>query len=215
MLAFLPLLAASWLTASPAPVPSSVLEAAQTAAAEIARVVAQDGPVEVTLFDENHTRDGAVTVMIGRDGTVDDDTRAELEQMFRCKRTERHHKIDKGLLAMLADVAAHYPGRTIEYVSAFRALDSATSRHHQGRAFDFRIAGVSSVEVRDYIWANHHEVGVGWYPENNFVHMDHRPGDRDYAWTQTSGREHGNPFWSVAARRAEPPVKRERHRPGS
>ena len=158
---------------------------------------------------------GVTTVTIGRDGSVDDATRKQLEQMFRCKRTERHHKIDRGLLVMLADVAARYPGKTIEYVSAYRALDSATSRHHQGRAFDFRIPGVPTTELRDYVWTHHTEVGVGWYPESNFIHMDHRPGAKDYAWTQTNGREHGNPYWAIKARGPEPKARPQRHTAGS
>ena len=213
-LALLPLFAASWLTAGPAPVPSSVLDAAKVVAAEVERAAA-DQPVQVALFDENHIHTGVQTVFIGRDGTVDDATRTQLELMFRCKRTDRHHKIDRELLAMVADVAARYPGRTIEYVSAYRALDSATSRHHQGRAFDFRVVGVSSAEVRDYVWTHHAEIGVGWYPESNFVHMDHRPGAKDYAWTQLGSAERGNPIWSIKARRGDAPVTPERHRPGS
>lgn len=214
-LALLPLFAAGWISASAAPVPSTVLDAAHAAATAAAELEIDDR-VAVSLFDENHTRAGVVTVKIGRDGAVDDDTRKLLEKMFRCKRTDRRHKIDAGLLAMIADVAARYPGKTLEYVSAYRALDSATSRHHQGRAFDFRIEGISSVEIRDYVWTKHREVGVGWYPENNFVHIDHRPGDRDYAWTQTGGREHGNPFWAAKARReaGAPATKPSRHRAG-
>lgn len=211
-LALLPFLAAGWLTATGAPVSASVLEAAQVATTAVVAATAADR-VAVTLYDENHP--GTRTVMIGRDGSVDADTKRELERMFRCKRTERHHKIDRGLLTMLADVAAQYPGRTIEYISAFRALDAATSRHHQGRAFDFRVVGVSSAEVRDYVWTHHAEIGVGWYPESNFVHMDHRPGDPDYAWTQIGGTEHKRPVWSIKARRGEAAVVPERVRPGS
>lgn len=210
-LALLPLVAAGWLSGA-APVPGSVLDAAQDAAARVAEL-AVDDRVEVTLYDENHrtTR----TVLIGRDGAIDDATRTELEVMFRCKRTQRHHAIDRGLLAMIADVGARYPGHTIEYISAFRARDARTSRHRQGRAFDFRVIGVPSTEVRDYVWTHHREVGVGWYPEGNFVHMDHRPGDKDYAWTQIGGTEHKNPFWSVKARRGGDDAPRSLRTAGS
>ena len=214
-LALLPLFAAGWLTASGGHgAPSSVLDAAQVAATQV--VQATDDRVAVTLYDENHRREGVRTVMIGRDGTVDDATREQLERMLRCKRTNRHRTMDRGMLAMLADVAAQYPGKTIEYVSAFRAVDPPKSNHRHGRAFDFRVRGVSLVEVRDYVWTHHQNLGLGWYPKSNFLHMDHRPGQKDYAWTQLGGTEHGNPYWSVKARRGDAPAPRERTRlPGS
>jgi uncharacterized protein YcbK (DUF882 family) len=219
--ALLPLVAATWLStgtggAAIADMPATVLAAADRAVAEAVRQT-EDDRVQVTLFDVNHP--GTSTVTIGRDGSIDADTRVQLERMFRCKRTQRQHGIDRGLLVMLADVSAHYPGQTIEYVSAFRAVDPPASRHKQGRAFDFRIPGVSLVELRDYVWTHNHEVGVGWYPQSNFIHMDHRPGDKDYAWTQIAAVEHKNPVWSAIARRAGATPERtravrKRHRAG-
>lgn len=198
--ALLPLVAAGWLGASAAATPPTVLDAAQAAVDE-ARRLADADKVEVTIFNVNYP--STHVVRIGRDGTVDAATRDELEALFRCKRTKREHAIDRGLLVMLADVAARYPGKTIEYVSAFRAKDPRTSRHRQGRAFDFRIPGVPLTEVRDYVWTHHTEVGVGWYPNSGFIHMDHRPGDKDYAWTEINGNEYGNPAWAAKARRAD------------
>lgn len=192
----LPLAAVGWMSATPAD-PSRVVDATQAATAQAADVIA-DQAVEVTLFDINHQEKR--TVHIGRDGSLDGETRTTLERMFRCKRTQRHHSIDEGLLVMIADVAAHYPGKTIEYVSAFRALDRHTSRHWQGRAFDFRIPGVPTTEIRDYIWTHHGHLGLGWYPEEDFVHMDHRPDDPDYAWTHRGRYDHGNPSWARALR---------------
>ena len=47
------------------------------------------------------------------------------------------------------------------------------------------------------------------------VHMDHRPGDKDYAWTQIGATEHGNPYWATKARRTEPEPERPRRGAGS
>lgn len=200
-LALLPLVAAGWLGAhAPTATPTSVLDAAQAAVDE-ARRLADADKVEVTIFNVNYP--STHVVRIGKDGSVDAATKDELEALFRCKRTKREHAIDRGLLVMLADVGARYPGKTIEYVSAFRAKDPRTSRHRQGRAFDFRIPGVPLTEVRDYVWTHHTEVGVGWYPNSGFIHMDHRPGDKDYAWTEINGNEYGNPSWAAKARRAD------------
>ncbi|MBP8807390.1 MAG: DUF882 domain-containing protein [Kofleriaceae bacterium] len=196
-LAFLPLVAVGWF-AQPAALPGSVVDATTAALERAAEVLAADR-VEVTIFDVNHP--SSHTFTIGKDGDVDADTMKRLRALFQCKRTHRQHAVDRGLLRMIADVGARWPGQTIEYVSAFRATDARSSRHRQGRAFDFRIRGVTTSEVRDYVWATHREVGVGWYPGSDFVHLDHRPGDKDYAWTDLNGREIRNPYWSVKARR--------------
>lgn len=202
-MSLLPLATVGWLSAAPAASapPTTVVAAAELATSEMTRRALEDATVPVTVYDVNH----AVTKVfhIGRDGTVDDGTRQEIERMFRCKRTDKQHTIDQGVLAMFADVAARYPGKTFELVSAFRRTDRKTSRHRQARAIDFRIQGVKMTEVRDYIWGTHTELGLGWYPESGFIHMDHRPGDPDYAWTQVNGRERGRPSWSQRVRRNE------------
>lgn len=200
LFSLLPLAAVGWLSATPAsPTASSVVDAAGLAAVELTQQADDTATVAVPIFDVNHRE--ARVFRIARDGSVDDATRAEIQRMFRCKRTEHQHQIDKGSLAMLADVSANWPGRTIELVSAYRRTDSRTSRHRQARAIDFRIQGVKMTEVRDFIWAKNTELGLGWYPRQNFVHMDHRPGDPDYAWTQVGGKERGSPSWSKRIRR--------------
>ncbi|MEZ4401081.1 MAG: DUF882 domain-containing protein [Kofleriaceae bacterium] len=202
-LSLLPLIATSWLSAGQNHVAPDTLTAALGAVEQVQADV-RAKRVEIHLVDANHG--DRYTFHIAPDGTVDDPTRAAIEEAFRCRRTLKQHEIDQGLLAMLADVSARYPGKTIEFVSVFRAKDERESRHRQGRAFDFRIPGVSLTEVRDYVWTHHHEVGVGWYPKSGFIHMDHRAGDPDYAWTDAGHGERGNPYWATAARsgRAEP-----------
>jgi uncharacterized protein YcbK (DUF882 family) len=160
-------------------------------------------PVEVTLYDANHKE--TYVVSIGRDGSVDDETREVLEHAFRCRRSEREHSIDQGLLAMIADVSDHFGGKPIEYISAYRGhrKERKTSRHYTGKAFDFRVQGVKTTEVRDYAWTRFHETGVGWYPHEDFVHIDHRPGHGDTAWTDKGGdrgKYKYHPSWSKRVR---------------
>ncbi|HVV82723.1 MAG TPA: DUF882 domain-containing protein [Kofleriaceae bacterium] len=192
----LPLAAVGWISSMPAD-PAVVTDAAQTLTDQTPAAPSEQ-TVDVPLFDINHQERRTVT--IGLDGTIDGGTQATLERMFRCKRTQKRHAIDQGLLAMIADVSSHYPGKTLEYVSAFRALDRHTSRHWQGRAFDFRIPGVPTTDVRDYVWTHHTHLGLGWYPEEDFIHMDHRPDDPDYAWTHHGRYDHGNPSWAAELR---------------
>lgn len=165
-------------------------------------VVEASGPVAINLYDENH-RETAV-VMVSRDGSVDDENDAKLRHLLRCKRTERQHKMNQGTLAMFAAVSSQWPGATIELVSGYRAMrsESRTSPHRAARAIDFRIQGVSTVAVRDFMWRSFHEVGVGYYPEGGYVHLDHRPGLHDTAWTFKHGKNRYRPSWAERIRPA-------------
>jgi hypothetical protein len=80
---------------------------------------------------------------------------------------------------------------------------------------DFRIRGIKQTDIRDYLWRNFTEVGVGWYPSEQFVHIDTRPGDRDCAWTFYNGDNHYHPYWAELARRPEKPAKPDHNKPGS
>lgn len=163
--------------------------------------------VEVLLYDENAREEA--TLYLRRDGSGDAATLAEAQRLFRCRRTHKDKEIARGTLAMLADVAARYPGKRIEYVSAYRATrdESRTSPHRGGRAIDFRVRGVSTIEVRDYLWTTFREVGIGWYPKEQYIHMDHRPGDKDIAWTFINGSNVYHPSWSDRARQKTKPTR--------
>lgn len=185
--------AAAGLAASASPVPVS--------AEALAMVVAerQTTPVEVKLFDENHRVDA--TIAIRRDGSMDDQTAAQVEHLFRCRKTDRERPIARRTLAMLADIASQYEGKTIEFVSAYRVQrgESPTSPHRDARAIDFRIRGAKLAEIRDYLWRTYPSVGIGWYPGEQFVHMDSRPRLPSTAWTFQGGKNHYHPYWAEAA----------------
>lgn len=186
--------AAGWTAAaSPVPVPAeamATLVAANTS-----------GPVEVDLYDENDHQKGRIAIW--RDGSVDDETRVVVKRLFRCRKTHREAMIHPNTLAMLADIAERYAGKTIEYVSAYRAhrKESKTSPHRDARAIDFRIRGVKLREIRDYLWRTYSEVGVGWYPEGQYIHIDTRPTLHDMSWTFVNGHNRYHPYWSELARR--------------
>jgi uncharacterized protein YcbK (DUF882 family) len=169
--------------------------------------------VEVNLYDENQQEHA--TIVLGRDGSMDGDTAKEVKRLFKCRRSGRERNIDRGTLSMLADLAVKYPGKTIEYVSVYRgnSEESRTSPHRAGRAIDFRIRGVNPTEIRDYLWRTYSEVGIGWYPQESFIHMDHRPGEKDIAWTFLKGDNFYNPGWSAVAR-SKDPAKKIRREPG-
>lgn len=176
-------------------------------------------PVEVKLYDENlHVN---ASVLIDHDGNSDEATTRELRHLFRCRVTNRERPIARKSLMMLADVAEMYEGKTIEFVSVYRVQrgESLTSPHRDGRAIDFRIRGVQLRTIRDYLWNKFTAVGIGWYPSEQFIHMDTRPTMHDTSWTFLHGQNHYNPYWAELARRTPPeapakPVVRTHQRPG-
>src|SRR6185436_12765466 len=169
------------------------------------RIIIEPLPVPlVTVKLSNVNTQETATFHIGREGEVTADEGAAIEQFFRCRRSGRHMTMAPGVLAMLADVAKRWPGRTIEVVSGFRAppFGAPHSKHFRGHAIDLRVKGVRTAALRDFVWRGHHEVGVGHYPSTNFVHMDSRPGEPDTAWTAANeeGTPVYNPRWATRAR---------------
>lgn len=202
---------AGW-TAAASPIPLPV----ETVAAVFEMRAAT--PVEVKLYDENLRV--SATVLIDHEGNSDEATTLQIRELFKCRFTGRQRAIARKTLMMLADVAEWYEGKTIEFVSAFRARkgESATSPHRAGRALDFRIRGANLREIRDYLWRTYTEVGVGWYPEGQFIHMDTRPALHDTSWTFVNGKNHYSPYWATLARKADKVTAQARSRssrPGS
>jgi uncharacterized protein YcbK (DUF882 family) len=149
-----------------------------------------------------------VSINVPLDGQLGPQAAREIAHLFRCRRTGRQGQIAPGALAMLARVATQWPDRSIQIVSGFRAppFGAPQSKHFKGNAIDLRIPGVRTSRLRDFIWREHHEVGVGFYAKENFVHMDWRPGERDRAWTgsEEGGAEEYDPRWARKARRVLP-----------
>jgi uncharacterized protein YcbK (DUF882 family) len=142
------------------------------------------------------------------DGDVGLTSGPELKRFMRCRRSGRELALAPGLLAMLASVAEQWPERIIDVVSAFRSPPFGVphSKHFLGHAIDLRVEGVKTAKLRDFIWRTHHEVGVGFYLEEDFVHMDWRPGEPDMAWSAIHEGDPADysPRWAWTARHASP-----------
>jgi uncharacterized protein YcbK (DUF882 family) len=129
------------------------------------------------------------------DGALSAEDAARLTHLFRCKRSGRQRQPDRGLVQILARLGERYPGRVFELVSAHRATGGdRRSKHYSGHAIDFRVRGVSVVEVRDHVWqtfsgAGH--IGLGQYLGEGFLHIDHRPDEPSIGWVQT---RRGRPY---------------------
>jgi uncharacterized protein YcbK (DUF882 family) len=166
-------------------------------------------PPEVTVALENINTDERARFHIGVGGQLRPEEAAQVRHFFRCKRTWREKTLAPGVLALLAEVAQRWPGHTIEVISGFRAppFGAPHSKHFVGHAIDLRVRGVRSALVRDGIWRDHHGVGVGHYPSENFVHLDWRPGEPDTAWTGAGedGINSYSPRWAWRARHLKRP----------
>lgn len=143
-------------------------------------------------------------IEIPADGMVEPETALVLKDFFHCRRSARRHEMSAGVLSLLADVAKRFPGRTIEVISGYRAkpYGAPKSKHFKGNAIDLRVRGVKLSAVRDAMWVTHQHIGLGWYPESNFIHVDFRPEETEIAW---SARGEGakyryHPSWAYRAK---------------
>jgi len=84
------------------------------------------------------------------------------------------HAMDARLIELVARVSDTFGGRELRVVSGYRlGTTSQTSRHRQGQAIDFVVVGVPNAVLRDYV-KTFESVGVGYYPNSHFVHLDVR-----------------------------------------
>jgi uncharacterized protein YcbK (DUF882 family) len=161
---------------------------------------------EIAVRVENVNSGETATFQISDGGRTRLEQAIAIEHFFRCRRTGRHKPLSDSVLGLLADVAKRWPGRIIEIVSGYRAPPFGTrhSRHFAGNAIDLRVKGVRTARVRDFVWREHREVGVGHYAEQDFVHIDSRPGLADTAWSapREDSPPQYDPRWAKRARRS-------------
>jgi LysM repeat protein len=94
-------------------------------------------------------------------------------------------RMNDRLLALLAQVSDHFGGRPLRVVSGYRTTSWVEeSKHPLGRACDFVVLGVPNTVLRDYL-KTLDSVGVGYYPNSTFVHLDVR--DRNTYWVDYAG----------------------------
>lgn len=83
-------------------------------------------------------------------------------------------RIDPKLIRLIASISDKFGGRPMRIVSGYRTKSFvAASKHKEGKAIDFSIPGVPNEALRDYL-RTIKGVGVGYYPNSSFVHLDVR-----------------------------------------
>lgn len=128
------------------------------------------------------------------DGSLNQAALAELDHLFRCRRTSEERAMDPRLYEILSLLYDHF-GQPIEVNSGFRYQRNEGSRHFHGSAMDITLQKVSYREVYAYASTlDRGGMGIGRYPVGGFVHIDFRaPGEPSYRWTDSHGSGGNDP----------------------
>jgi uncharacterized protein YcbK (DUF882 family) len=141
----------------------------------------------INFYFENRHETLAVSLFADSDANaISEEGLKALTHHVRCFRTDRERAIHPRLAEIVARVAEAFGRDDIDVVSGFRArpYGAPHSKHFLGRAMDLHLPGVPSKKVAAWVWKNFRGVGVGYYPKQDFVHIDVR--DLDVRWIDTS-----------------------------
>ena len=134
-------------------------------------------------LEHHHTGD-SLSITYYENGRYIDGALAEIDHFFRDYHNNLVHHVDPALLDQLHDVKLLLGiKQPFHIVSAYRSPETnANLRRHQrgvakhslhmeGKAVDIRIEGISVKTIRDAALTLQRG-GVGYYPLENFVHLD-------------------------------------------
>ena len=134
-------------------------------------------------FEHMHTGEKLKLTYFER-GNYIKDALQEINYLLRDFRTDDIHPIDTALLDQLFDLKQTLGlNKPFHIISGYRSpFTNAQLRKHshgvaehsfhmQGRAIDIRVEGVPSKTIRSAALTMA-QGGVGYYPRNNFVHLD-------------------------------------------
>ncbi|MEO6599236.1 MAG: DUF882 domain-containing protein, partial [Polyangiaceae bacterium] len=120
---------------------------------------------------------------VDKKGKVTPIAQSEVSKLFGA--TGTRPPTDPKLIKLLAKVSDKFGSRPMRIVSGYRTRSFfEDSRHKSSHAVDFSIPGVDNVTVRDYL-RTLGSVGVGFYPNSSFVHLDVR--DSPTYWVDYAG----------------------------
>ncbi len=120
---------------------------------------------------------------VDKKGKVTATAQTEVSKLFGA--TGTRPPTDPRLIKLLTKVSDKFGSRPIRIVSGYRTRSFfQDSRHKSSHAVDFSIPGVDNVTVRDYL-RTLDSVGVGYYPNSSFVHLDVR--DTATYWVDYAG----------------------------
>jgi LysM repeat protein len=140
--------------------------------------------------------------VLGTNGSVLSRAREGISRVMGA--TGDRPRADPRLCQLIAKVSDTFGGRALRVVSGFRLESySASSHHRRSEALDFAITGVPNRVLYDYLFSLD-AVGVGYYPNSSFVHLDVR--SRQTHWVDYSGPGEPPRYKRDAPEGSEPPA---------
>lgn len=112
----------------------------------------------------------------------------------KCPECRGEYRIHLGLVGTLEAMAAHFKKRprivTGFFCSAYseKLNRDKPSWHTKGKAVNIAIDGVPAAEIFKFAETQAGINGLGFYPEENMVHLDTRPVEKKEAWVKEKGR---------------------------
>lgn len=139
----------------------------------------------IRIYSVNYKEEADVNIY-NEDGSYNLQALAEINHIFKCRRSGLEHEIDTRLVTILSHLYDHFGGKRIELLSGYRFQRRTTSNHFLGTAADLRIAGVDPLKIRAFVSTlDSGGMGVGWYPKVGFIHLDVRK-PPSYRWIDYS-----------------------------
>lgn len=140
---------------------------------------------DIHIYSLSYKEEAKVNIY-NSDGSFNIQALAEINHIFKCRRSGLEHDIDTRLVTILSHIYDHFGGRRIELLSGYRFQRRTTSNHFHGAAADIRIPGIDPSQIRAYAESlDAGGMGVGWYPRVGFVHVDVRQ-PPSYRWIDYS-----------------------------
>jgi uncharacterized protein YcbK (DUF882 family) len=156
-------------------------------AADLARVFAPTAEEykPVTFYFQNRHEEQTFQ-LLDDTGAVRADVVKAFSHFVRCWRTQKEKPMYPRTVEIVAAISHHFGDAKVEIVSGYRArpYGAPHSKHFLGRAMDIHVVGVPAKQVATWVWKNFRNVGVGYYPKQEFVHVDSR--DQDIRWLDNS-----------------------------
>ena len=177
--------------AAPALLQASITKPGTTKPGKVAKAPKAPKPPKnppVVLFTVNHKETFPLRMRDAQGKAIKGNQR-RFDRFLRCHHTEKKHSMNPRLMKLLYQTGRHWPGKRLEVVSGYRSPKVAKnphSPHMKGLACDFRVEGVKTTELRDYLRQHFEKVGVGYYPNSTFVHLDVRK-EKSAFWIDYSG----------------------------
>jgi len=173
-----------------------------SSAADIARVFAPVEPplsAPITFYFQNR-HDERQFSLLGDDGAVRPEILKTFSHFVRCWRTEKEKPMHPRTLEIVAAISRHFGDARVEIISGYRArpYGAPHSKHFLGRAMDIHVDGVPAKQVATWVWKNFRNVGVGYYPKQEFVHVDSRDLDTRWVDMASHGESAHAQYWGRA-----------------